>query len=124
MNNSTDTNSMNTTIKDTIIKDTIIKDTIIKDIVVEINDFLIIANMMHAFIYLSQNGGINIMLKSVGMDQKFIVRKFFKAIQGVKPFADYDNKYYYGDLTIPPIVVDHLLDNDTDVVFSSFIFLS
>ena len=59
----------------------------ITDIVVDINDFLVIANMKHGAIHMAKNGGLTMMLSSAVMEEKFLLKKFFKSIEVVAPRA-------------------------------------
>lgn len=86
----------------------------ITDIVVGINDFLVVIDTIPGLLFLSQNGGINLMVKSAMNDEKYLLRKFFKAIEEVPSVNNIQHDYYYNDFVIPPILVDHLLDLDTD----------
>lgn len=85
----------------------------ITDIVVEINDFLIIPNTVVGFLYLSKNGGINLMAKSVVNQEKYLIQKFFESIKDITPVVPHD-PIFYCDVEVPPILLDYLLDNDTD----------
>ena len=86
----------------------------ISDIVVDINDFLIVANMKSGFIQMGTNGGVAMMVKSaVKEDDKYLIKKFFKAIIDVPSITGYPD-IYYENVLIPPILIDHLLDRDTD----------
>ena len=86
----------------------------ITDIVVDINDFAIVANMIQGVVFLAKNGGMNLMLKQALMDEKYLIRRFFDMIRGVESVTKYTNEYDYDGVIIPPILMDYLLDNDTD----------
>lgn len=86
----------------------------ITDIVVDINDFLIVANMKAGIIKMGTNGGISMMVKSaVKEDDKYLIKKFFNAILDI-PSINQNSNIYYENVLIPPILVDHLFDLDTD----------
>ncbi len=86
----------------------------ITDIVVGINDFMVVIDTIPGLIFLSKNGGVNLMLKSAMNDERFLLKKFFKSIEGVPSVNNMQHTYYYNDFIIPPVLVDHLLDLDTD----------
>jgi len=86
----------------------------ITDIVVDINDFVIVADMVQGVLFLAKNGGINLMVKQAAMDEKYLIRRFFDIIREVPAVTEYDNVYYYEKVEIPPILMDYLMDNDTD----------
>ena len=86
----------------------------ITDIIVGINDFLVVIDTVPGFLFLSQNGGVNLMLKSVVNDDKYLLKRFFNAIEDVPAVNKIQHTYYYNDFVIPPVLVDHLLDKDTD----------
>lgn len=86
----------------------------ISDIVVDINDFLIVANMKSGIIQMGTNGGVAMMIKSaVKDDDKYLIKKFFKAILDIPSINTYHD-IYYENVLIPSILVDHLFDKDTD----------
>ena len=86
----------------------------ITDIVVSFNDFLLEADKVGGGLYICQNGGMGLLAKSANKPVIYVMQKFFEYIQGVPSKGTYDHVYYYDDLIIPPILIDHLLDNDTD----------
>jgi len=86
----------------------------ITDIVVEINDFLVVPDTVAGMLYLSQNGGVNLMLKSAVKEERYLLNMFFQSIQDVPSVTETEHDYYFYDIKIPPIVMDHLLDADTD----------
>ncbi len=86
----------------------------ITDIVVSINDFLIDPDTVSGGIYMCQNGGVGLLAKSAMKEEKYILKKFFGYIEAIPSNESYDYRYYYEDLLLPPILIDHLLDNDTD----------
>lgn len=88
----------------------------ITDIVVDINDFLIVANMKHGAIHMTKNGGITMMLNSAMREEKFLLKKFFKSIENLEASTQLADKYYYENVILPPILVDYLFDAESDEV--------
>ncbi len=86
----------------------------ITDVVVDINDFLIVANMKHGGIHMGSHGGITMMLTSAVKEEKFLLKKFFRSIEGVEGITNLEHEIYYEGVPIPSILVDHLFDNDSD----------
>ncbi|GAG78668.1 unnamed protein product, partial [marine sediment metagenome] len=86
----------------------------ITDIVVSINDFLLEADIISGGLYICKNGGVGLLTKSANKDNRYVMKKFFGYIEAVKPVEEYEYDYYYEDMKIPPILLDHLLDKDTD----------
>jgi FMN phosphatase YigB (HAD superfamily) len=86
----------------------------ITDIVVPLNEFLITADTVSGGLYICKNGGMGLLTKSTLKDDRYIMKKFFGYIESVPSKVKYDHEYYYDDMKLPPVVIDHLLDNDTD----------
>ena len=87
----------------------------ITDIVVDINDFLVVVNVGKGIGFLAKSGGINLMARSVVRDSRFLMRKFFGSIQDVYTENLFsDQEIYFVDFKIPDIIVDHLLDLDSN----------
>lgn len=85
----------------------------ITDIVVGINDFLIEADTVSGGLYIGKMGGVGLLAKCAMNEDQYLMKKFFGYINDVPPKEPYENQYYYDDMLIPPILMEHLLNNDT-----------
>ncbi len=86
----------------------------ITDIVVPINDFLLEADTVSGGLYICQNGGVGLLAKSANKDNRYVMKKFFGYLEPIESIGVYEYDYYYEDMKIPRIMMDHLLDKDTD----------
>lgn len=86
----------------------------IKDIIVNLNDFLICPDTISGGLYITKNGGVGLLAKCATKDNLYLMRKFITYIEKIPSNHAYENKYYYEDILLPPILLDHLLGNDTD----------
>ena len=91
-----------------------INKTIFTDIVVSINDFLIEADTVSGGIYIGKNGGLGLLAKCAMKENQYLIQKFFGYLEAVPSKGIYEHRYYYEDMLIPTIMMDHLLNNDTD----------
>jgi len=84
------------------------------DIVVSINDFLIEADTVSGGIYIGKNGGLGLLAKCAMKEDQYLMQKFFGYMEAIPSKGTYEHRYYYEDMLIPTIMMDHLLNNDTD----------
>ena len=87
---------------------------IFTDIVVSINNFLIEADTVSGGLYIGKNGGLGLLAKCAMKEDQYLMKKFFGYIEAVPSKEIYDHRYYYDNMLIPTIIMDHLLNNDTD----------
>lgn len=82
----------------------------IKHVVVDINDFLVVAEMKNGALHMVKNGGITMIARTaIGGDNKNLLKEFFNVIRGVESKVEYLDVEYFG-IILPPILVEHLMD--------------
>ncbi len=86
----------------------------ITDIVVSLNDFLLEADIIGGGLYICQKGGMGLLTKSANKPNIYIMKKFFGYLEPIIPKEQYLHDYYYNDDKLPQILIDYLLDNDTN----------
>jgi len=85
----------------------------IQNIIIPLNDFLLEPDIVKAGLYIAKNGGVPLLTKSANKPTTYIMRKFFNYLYNIPSLHPYEREYYYEDVKIPPLILDHLLNKDT-----------
>jgi hypothetical protein len=86
----------------------------ITDIIVPLNDFILEPDVVSASLYICKNGGAGLLAKSANKDNTYIMEKFFGYLEPISAKTPSGRCYYYNNMKIPDIMVDFLLNNDTN----------
>lgn len=88
----------------------------IKNIIVNISDFLVEPDIKSGTLHLSTNGGLNLILTASFKPKNYLVKSFFKMLEDIPGTQEVGHSYYFADLPFPPIIIDHLMNTESDEI--------